>query len=73
MSDEIDRDEIKRRREALGLTMEEAAQRAGFSGRQRWNGIEKGERQEVAFSTIVAVAKALGCTCDDLIKKPRKK
>lgn len=67
----IDRDEIKRRRTALGLTLDEAAKRAGFNHRQRWSGIERGERSRLATDTLLAVAKALECSMEDLLVKPK--
>jgi transcriptional regulator with XRE-family HTH domain len=47
--------------------MEEAAQKAGFAGRQRWNAIESGHRKDPSASTVQAVAKALGCRMDELM------
>lgn len=66
----VDAQEIKRRRVALGLTLQEAADRAGFSGRQRWSGIERGERSNLRADTLLAVARALGCSIEDLLAKP---
>ena len=55
----------------LGLTLQKAADRAGFSGRQRWSGIEQGERTNLSVATIAAVAKALGCSIEALLMPAR--
>lgn len=65
------RDEIKRRRELLGLTLDEAAKRAGFEHRQRWYAIEVGDRDNISVQTLEAIASALGCSLDDLVKRKR--
>ena len=41
-------------REALGLTQEEAARRAGLAGRGRWNDIENGRLARLCLRTIEA-------------------
>ena len=74
-------DEIRRRRERLGLTMAQAAERAGFKTAQHWNSIESGWRPNIQSSSLAAVAKALECLMDDLFsldepdsrRKPRRK
>jgi transcriptional regulator with XRE-family HTH domain len=64
---------IKAKRLAIGLSMEQAAHRAGFPGRQRWNQIENGRRQDPQISTMCAVARALECTIDELVLPPKNK
>jgi len=63
----VDQAEIRRRRLALKLTMQEAADRAGFSGRQQWSNIEAGQRSRISADTLQAVAIALACRMDDLM------
>jgi transcriptional regulator with XRE-family HTH domain len=58
---------IKQLREALGLSQTEAAARARFS-LQRWNNIEAGRRLALDPDALLAVAKALKCRMEDLIK-----
>ena len=66
--------EIRRRREEKKLTMDEAAQSAGLRTRQRWNGVESGERKNPSAAVMLMVARALGCKVEDLmIVAPGKK
>jgi transcriptional regulator with XRE-family HTH domain len=69
----INREEIKRRREAIGLTLDEAAKRAGFGQRQRWYAIESGRGSNLAAESLYAVAGVLGCTMEDLMIRPMPK
>jgi transcriptional regulator with XRE-family HTH domain len=69
----IDFAEIKRRREAAGLTLQRAADDAGFKTRQQWFKIERGENPTLTVDTLSAVARVLGCKLDDLIEKPPKR
>lgn len=65
---------IKLRRESLGLTMEEAAERAGMSGgRQRWNMLESGRRKHMSAETLYLIARGLRCTMDELMLPPKSK
>lgn len=59
---------IKSRREALGLTLAQAAQAAGFETRQEWYHIESGRRLDVKISTLNKLASALQCAPEDLLK-----
>jgi transcriptional regulator with XRE-family HTH domain len=59
--------EIKARREKATLTMQEAAERAGLGGKQRWYDIEKGKRPNPSIETMQRVAHVLGCKVDDLL------
>lgn len=63
----LDTDKMRRLREKLGLTMEQAAQRAGLGNRQRWNEIESGRSANVKLTTLEAVAQALGVQARDLL------
>lgn len=62
---------IKKRREALKLTMAEAAARAGLPSRQRWNTIESVERKNPSIETLYRIAHALNCRMEDLITPPK--
>ena len=64
----LDFDQIKQRRLKLGLKMELAARRAGFSGKLQWYLIETGRRTDIALSTLGRLAKALECEAKDLLK-----
>jgi transcriptional regulator with XRE-family HTH domain len=64
----IDTDKIRQLRDKLGLTMEEAAKRAGLPGRQRWYHIESGKLKNVTITTLENVAAALGVKARDLLK-----
>jgi DNA-binding XRE family transcriptional regulator len=64
----IDTAKIKRLRETLDLSMEEAAKRAGLPGRQRWYHIESGKLTNITIETLERVAKALGVKAKDLLK-----
>ena len=50
---------IRLLRKELGLTQEQAAQRAGLKGKARWADIETGKRANITLSTLEAIAKAL--------------
>ena len=64
----IDIEKIKSRREKLGMSQEEAAQKAGVGSRQRWNDIESGRKANVSIETLDKVAEALGMKARDLLK-----
>lgn len=65
----LDTAAVKRRRNSLGLTMEQAAKAAGFTGgRQQWNNIENSPKTDVTLSTLGKLAKALQCEPSDLLK-----
>ena len=63
--------EIKKRRQALGLTLTQAAIDAGWNdnGRTTWHDIEVGRRQNITLDTLAAMAKALKCSIHDLLVK----
>jgi transcriptional regulator with XRE-family HTH domain len=64
----IDHAKIRALRIKLNLTQEQAAQRAGVAGRQEWNKIETGVRQDLKVSTLERIAQALGVKPGDLLK-----
>jgi transcriptional regulator with XRE-family HTH domain len=65
----LDTKKIRQLRNALDLTMEQAAEAAGFtSGRQYWYQLESGRQTDVPISTLGRIAKALKCKPEDLLK-----
>lgn len=64
----LDIAKIKQLREAMPLTQEQAAQRAGFSSRQKWNDIENGRRMNLSIETLEKIASVLGVKARDLLK-----
>ncbi len=68
----IDRHRVKALRLAQGLTLQEAATRAGLNDRQRWFNIEAGKRSRLAAKTLAGVARALGCRPDELVIVEKK-
>jgi transcriptional regulator with XRE-family HTH domain len=64
----LDIKKLKERREALGYSQEEAAERAGIGGgRQGWSNIESGKK-DVVTATLDKLAKALRCKPADLLR-----
>jgi len=63
----LDLKQLKARRERLGLTLQQAAKRAGFRHRQQWYEIETGRAGEVRMSTLDKLAEALECSAKDLV------
>jgi transcriptional regulator with XRE-family HTH domain len=61
---------MKRRREQLKLTLEQAANAAGFKNRQNWYAYETGRLPNPNLLTIEAIAKAIGCKTHRLILDP---
>ena len=63
--------EIKKRRQALGLTLTQAGIAAGWNdkGRTTWHDIEVGRRQNITLDTLAAMAQALKCSIHDLLIK----
>jgi transcriptional regulator with XRE-family HTH domain len=64
---------IRARREALQLTMDEAAKRSGFGDRQHWNKIESGLTGNPSVGTVLAVAQTLMCRVEDIVHMPKTK
>jgi transcriptional regulator with XRE-family HTH domain len=69
----VDFAEIKRRREAAGLTLQQAAAGAGFKSFQYWWAIENGRKPGLTVDSLAAIAHVLACKLDDLIDKPDKR
>lgn len=59
---------IKSLREELGLTQQQAAERAKLRTAQNWNNIESGRRSNLTVKTLEAIAKALNVKPADLLK-----
>jgi transcriptional regulator with XRE-family HTH domain len=57
--------EVRRRRKALDLTLEQLAERSGLS--PHYLSTVETERRDPSLSTITAVAKALGCPPGELL------
>lgn len=64
----LDTIRIRELREKLGLSQEQAAQRAGLAGRQYWNRIETGRQKGLTLETLERIAGALGVKAKDLLK-----
>jgi transcriptional regulator with XRE-family HTH domain len=64
----LDVAKIKALREKLGLSQEQAAQKAGFRGRQAWSNIESGQQGNPQLMTIERIAKVLGVKAKDLLR-----
>jgi transcriptional regulator with XRE-family HTH domain len=64
----LDTEKMKTLRLKLGLTMEEAAKRAGFVNRQRWYQVESGQTTNVKLDTLNKIAAALSVKAKDLLK-----
>lgn len=65
---QIDRSEIKRRRQSLGFTLMDAAKRAGMKFPQQWQELEE-KRKNPTIATVGAMATALQCQVSDLLRK----
>ena len=68
----LDTTKLRQLRERQGFTLDEAARRAGFAGRQRWYAIESGGKGKVTPDTLLALANALGVTMEELMSEPKK-
>jgi transcriptional regulator with XRE-family HTH domain len=64
----LDTAKMRALRLKLGLSMDEAAKRAGFALRQRWFEIESGRTTNIKIDTLNAVAIALEVKAKDLLK-----
>ena len=63
----LDVEKIRAMREKLGLSQQEAAERAGIGSRQHWNKIESGTNTNIKIDTLEAIAKALGVSAKSLL------
>jgi transcriptional regulator with XRE-family HTH domain len=60
-------DWIKARRKRMGLTLAEAARRAGMSNHIQWHKVESGSITDPKASTLLRIAKALRCNPIELL------
>lgn len=72
MGQELNRDEMRARRDARGLSQAAAAEAAGFKGAAQWADIENGRKPNVTLATLDKIATALDCDVCELIT-PRKR
>ncbi len=66
----VNTEEIRRRRDKLGMTQAEAAHAAGWKSAVQWTDVESGKRENPTIGTVAAVAKVLGCKVDAILRKP---
>ena len=59
---------IKELRQELNLSINAIAMKYGGISIATWSRIEKGEYNDVDFSTLIAISKALEVTVDELLK-----
>lgn len=64
----LDTAKIRRLRESLKFTQEQAAERAGLASRQHWNNIESGRQVNISLAVLERIAAALGVKAKDLLK-----
>lgn len=64
----LNTEKIEQLRERAGLTQQQAAIKAGFSGRAYWCDIVRGRKSNVTIEVLEAIAKALGVDPRDLIQ-----
>lgn len=60
-------DWIKARRNRLGLTLTEAARRAGMNNHVQWAKVENGTLRDPRLTTLLRMAKALRCNPMELL------
>jgi transcriptional regulator with XRE-family HTH domain len=65
----LDLVKVRELREKRGLTMEQAATKAGMPSRQRWYEIESGAKPNITIDTLDKMATALGVKARDLLTK----
>lgn len=64
----LDVEKVRKLREELGLTQDEAAANARLKGgRQAWNDIESGRRVNLTIDTLERIARALAVKAGDLL------
>ena len=72
----LDLREVEERRKKLGLSFQQAADRAGFNSRAQWWNIEKGNSggtNGITLGLLDKLATALECSpCDLLLKRPSR-
>lgn len=61
---------IQSRRDALGLTQEQAAKAAGLGTRTHWHRIESGKRANIEIATLLRISRVLKCSAAELLTEP---
>ena len=64
----LDTEKIRKLREGLGLSQAQASKRAGLSGPQNWNRIERGRHTALTIDTLERIAAALGVHAKELLR-----
>jgi len=64
----LDLEKIELLRKERGLSQQEMALRAGLTGKQVWNDIVQGRRENITMKTLDAIAKALGVNPREIIR-----
>ena len=64
----LDTEKIRTLREAMGLTQEKAAVKAGFKGRAAWSNFESGRQTAITLGTLAKLALVLEVEARDLLK-----
>lgn len=71
--DILDRSKMRELRKALGLTQQQAAERAGMTGgKAQWSDVETGRSGGITLDTLARIAAALECEPADLLSPPNK-
>lgn len=68
----LDYERIRPAREAMGLSIAEAARRAGMKHRQAWYEVEAGKQTNVTLERLAQVAAVIGLRPRDLVKDVTK-
>ena len=69
----VDHEKIRRLREEMVLTLDEAARAAGMGSRVRWWELERGRIRDPRVSTLQLVARVLDVAVDELLAEPTRR
>jgi DNA-binding Xre family transcriptional regulator len=64
----LDVEKVEAKRAKLGLSMDDAAKRCGYAGRQGWYNLLHRNDEGITLGTLEKIAKALECKPRDLLK-----
>jgi transcriptional regulator with XRE-family HTH domain len=64
----LDNEKVRELREKMALTLQQAADKAGFANRQQWHQVETGAKANITLDTLDRIAAALGVKAKDLLK-----
>ena len=67
----LDVDKIRQLRLGKGLSIAEAARRAGMNSRQHWHAVETGVNVDVRLSLLESIARALDVDPGDLLRRAK--